>query len=177
VRNGFRHSLGDSAQIAKVRRALQDEIAIHQYSGTIKLTLGPSLPYQPRVFTDFSNAVLRFGLSPEVSVVKPGRVVGTRSSEDAMRIAALQVAASKQDGKATTTELKKRVGQYLILTQGDLAPSKTRPTEALYQQIVGNIVSHRESKKNIFAKGWAIYTGDGIQITDTGRQYLSSLGL
>ena len=47
----------------------------------------------------------------------------------------------------------------------------------MYQQIVGNIVSHKGSSNNIFAKGWAIYTGDGIQITDAGREYLRTLGL
>jgi hypothetical protein len=93
-----------------------------------------------------------------------------------MRIAALQVAASKLHGKATTTELKNEVHQYVALTTEDLRPSKTRANEAMYQQIVGNIVSHRGSRNNILAKGWAIYTGDGIQITDAGRQHLKTLG-
>ena len=94
-----------------------------------------------------------------------------------MRIAALQVAASKSQGKATTTEIKNEINQYLSLTLQDLLPSKTRPNEAMYQQIVGNIVSHRASKNNIFAMGWETYTGDGIQITDAGRQYLRTLEL
>jgi hypothetical protein len=93
-----------------------------------------------------------------------------------MRSAALQVAASKSQGKATTTEIKNEIHQYLSLTLQDLLPSKTRPNEAMYQQIAGNIVSHRASKNNIFAMGWATYKGDGIQITDVGRQYLRALG-
>ena len=86
------------------------------------------------------------------------------------------VAASKPRGKATTTELKNEVDQYVTLTAEDRLPSKTRPNEAMYQQIVGNIVSHRGSRNNNFAKGWALYTGDGIEITDAGRQYLRTLG-
>jgi hypothetical protein len=94
-----------------------------------------------------------------------------------MRIAALRVAATKPDGKAKTTELKSEVDQYVVLTPEDLLPSKIRSNEAMYQQIVVNIISHRGSKNSIFAKGWAIYTGDGIQITAAGRQHLRTLDL
>jgi hypothetical protein len=94
-----------------------------------------------------------------------------------MRLAALRVAASRPDGKATTTQIKNEVHKYVALTAEDRRPSKTRPNEAMYQQIVGNIISHRQSRNNIFARGWATYTGDGIQITDVARQYLRNLGL
>ncbi len=47
----------------------------------------------------------------------------------------------------------------------------------MYQQIVGNIVSHHNSQTNVFARGLAVYTGDGIQITQEGRDFLQRRGL
>ncbi len=184
------------------RRGLGEELVIHQDGTNIIAYLGTPLSKEgmriedafPRLregmkITDlgvrsaeylihFISVVKSFGFEPVLSGGRRGeRVVWKRTSENAMRIAALQVAASKPRGKATTTELKNEVHQYVALTPGDVSSSKTRRNEAMYQQIVGNIVSHRESKNNIFAKGWAIYTGDGIQITDAGRQHLRTLGL
>jgi len=90
---------------------------------------------------------------------------GNRTSESEMRIGALLVARSKPNGIATTTQLKEEIGKYVDLTPQDLIRSKTRPNEEMYHQIVGNIISHLNSRTNIFARGFAIYTGDGIEIT------------
>jgi hypothetical protein len=99
----------------------------------------------------------------------------TRTSEGEIRIAALRVAASKPNGRATTTELKMEIHNYLNLTAEDRRPSKTRPRELMYQQIVGNIISHKSYRNNIFVQGLAVRTSDGIQITDVGREFLSRL--
>lgn len=93
-----------------------------------------------------------------------------------MRIAALRLAASKPGGIATTTALKEEIHNYVDLTPEDLKKSSTRPTEPMYHQIVGNIISHHTSQSNIFQRGLAIYTGDGIQITDRGREFLRRMG-
>jgi hypothetical protein len=87
------------------------------------------------------------------------------------------VARSKPNGIATTTQLKEEIGKYVTLTPQDLAQSKTRGNEQMYQQIVGNIISHEKSQTNIFARGLAVYTGDGIQITQAGRDFLQKRGL
>jgi hypothetical protein len=105
------------------------------------------------------------------------KTLNNRTSETEMRIAALQVARSKPNGVATTTELKEEVSRFVDLTPQDLVQSKTRRNEAMFQQIVGNIISHDKSRTNIFYKGYAVYTGDGIQITDTGRDFLARRGL
>jgi hypothetical protein len=160
------------------------DLAIHQkhqyiiaYIGSFR-SKGSAKQLTASEFRDgshlFGKVAKALGLIPSVDlmVLRP-----KRTSEGAMRIAALQVAASKPHGKATTTELKNEVDRYLNLTSEDLRSSKTRPNETMYEQIVGNVVSHRASKNNIFAKGWARYTGDGIQITEAGRQYLKTLGL
>ncbi len=100
-----------------------------------------------------------------------------RTPESEMRIGALLVARSKPNGIATTTQLKEEIGKFVDLTPKDLARSKTRPNEQMYHQIVGNIVSHHDSQTNIFARGLAVYTGDGIQITQAGRDLLQRRGL
>ncbi|MGD9616517.1 MAG: hypothetical protein AB7H90_02080 [Alphaproteobacteria bacterium] len=100
-----------------------------------------------------------------------------RTSESEMRIAALQVARSKPNGLTTTTQLKEEIPEYINLTPEDLAKSSTRPNERMYHQIIGNIISHVDSETNIFAQGFAIYTSDGIQITQAGRDFLQRCGI
>ena len=91
-----------------------------------------------------------------------------------MAIAALRVAASQPGGEASTTLLKEEIPKYVNLTDGDREMSDKRPREQMWQQIVGNIVSHRRS--NIIREGYAEYTGDGIRITEAGHAHLKSLG-
>jgi hypothetical protein len=184
----LRRELGNSVHKAEMRLALQEKLSIQQHGNTITANIMPPLPFLPEVdVREFHAAASSFGLASACandgsdtssgSRKEKERSLANRTTEDAMRVAALRVAASKPEGKATTTELKHEVSQYLVLTPRDMAPSKTRPNEVMYQQIVGNIVSHRKSRNNIFARGWAIYTGRGIQITDAGREYLRALGL
>jgi len=90
---------------------------------------------------------------------------------------ALQLARSRPNGEISTTELKQEIPNHAELTEGDLAPSQTRPNELMFHQIIGNIISHRESEGNIIGEGYAEYTGDGIRITDAGRAYLTRKGL
>lgn len=101
---------------------------------------------------------------------------GGRTSEVEIAIAALRIAAERLGGEATTGALKENVPDYIDLTPGDLKPSPTRPNEKMYRQIVGNIISHRNSKRNIICEGYAEYTGSGIRITEAGRAYLKSKG-
>jgi len=185
----LRRELGASASKAEIRVAFQEQLIIREEGNKIRVFLGsPFYLLGQEHFDAFAEICASFGLEAEfivqeVAVMQPPvtargkRAVRRRTSENEMRIAALRVAASKPRGTATTTELKDEVNQYVDLTPEDLTPSKTRPNEAMYQQVVGNIVSHRESGNNIFANGWAIYTGNGIQITDAGRQHLRTLGL
>lgn len=97
-----------------------------------------------------------------------------RTSELMIAIAALRVAANQPSGHITTAQLKKLIPQYVKLTRDDLAPSPTRPNEQVWQQIVGNIISHRDEDDNIIGMGYAEYINSGIQITDKGRAFLKS---
>jgi hypothetical protein len=115
--------------------------------------------------------------SPKPQKLSIAKTKQNRTSEREMRIGALQVAASKPNGRATTTQLKDEMHKYVDLTREDQIVSRTRPNEPMYHQIIGNIVSHQGSGTNIFARGLAIYTGDGIQITDAGHEFLRRRGL
>jgi hypothetical protein len=99
-----------------------------------------------------------------------------RTSEREIAIAALRIAATRPGGEASTTLLKEEMPDYVKLTPDDLKPSSTRRGEKMFHQIVGNIISHKESAGNIIAEGYAEYTGDGIRITDAGRAFLKSKG-
>jgi hypothetical protein len=190
ILKSVRRELGANAERAALRRALQEEIVVHNNGNKVSIFIGSRFSFLDRASLDaIAGVAASFDVKAEFIIqqvhvmpslkplVRQDAVVRRRTTENEMRIAALQVAASKPDGKARTTELKSEVDRYLALTTEDRTPSRTRPNEAIYQQIIGNIVSHRGSKTNIFAKGWAIYTGDGIQITDAGRQHLRTLRL
>jgi hypothetical protein len=98
-----------------------------------------------------------------------------RTSEAEISIAALIVARDRPDGRVSTSHLKKMIPDHAKLTDEDWEESPTRKGEALWQQIVGNIISHRTAEGNIIAEGYAVYTGKGIEITDAGRAYLKRL--
>ena len=99
-----------------------------------------------------------------------------RTSEGEIAIAALRIAASRPGGEISTHDLKQEIPGYINLTPGDLQPSQTRPNEELWQQIVGNIICHKNTGGNIICDGYADYTGSGIRITGAGRAHLKKLG-
>ena len=94
-----------------------------------------------------------------------------------MRVGALQVARSKPGGYATTSEIKSEIHLYVSLTPEDYEASTVRSGEAMYLQIVGNIVSHQGSSRSLFNRGYAIREQDGLTITPAGLAYLTMLGL
>jgi hypothetical protein len=190
----LRSELGTEVERPEIRRALQEDVIVRQIGSELYLVTDSDFAEteasenlaKAASVLGFDHVVHQVGVhhigplrSLKMGVLRPTVVAKDRgrTTETQMRIATLRVAAGKPQGRATTTELKKEVGRYIALTDDDLLPSKTRPNESMYQQIVGNIVSHRASKNNIFAKGWAIYTGKGIQITDLGLRYLRTLRL
>jgi len=98
--------------------------------------------------------------------------------EPEARILALQIAATFPGHKASTTQIKDAAPKFRDWSDADLKPSNTRSNECMWQQIIGNAVgSHQKSTVSIFAKGYAIKTRDGIQVTDKGLNMLKGKGL
>lgn len=101
---------------------------------------------------------------------------GDRLHEDEARILVLKIAAQQPRRVATTQFLKKEVPKYIELSPLDRRPSASRPREQLWQQIVGNVISHKGVREGPFAKGYAVKTNDGIAVTPRGMAYLNSIG-
>ncbi|MGL5166062.1 MAG: hypothetical protein ACRC9K_09260 [Afipia sp.] len=57
------------------------------------------------------------------------------------------------EGHATIAQLISEIPEHVTLSAEDLAPSPTRPNEAIWEQQVRNITSHKKSPGN------AIYDG------------------
>ncbi len=102
--------------------------------------------------------------------------VRDRLREPEARILALRIAAKRPNREAETTYIKDQVPKYITLTAADLKPSKTRTTEQMWQQIVGNVVSHQNVSTSIFKKGYATRMRSGIRVTEAGVAYLAKLG-
>src|SRR5216683_1835963 len=75
-----------------------------------------------------------------------------RLRESEARILALKIAAQCPNHTATTEYIKQQVPKYIPLSKNDLLPSHTRKREALWQQIVGNVVSHQKTLAGPFKK-------------------------
>jgi hypothetical protein len=99
-----------------------------------------------------------------------------RLHESEARVLVLKIAAQQPRRAASTEFLKKEVPKYIELSPLDRAKSKSRPREQVWQQIVGNVISHKEVRAGPFAMGFAIKTPDGIAVTRRGLTYLNSIG-
>ena len=93
-------------------------------------------------------------------------------SEQKIGEAALKVLAESEGGTATIAHLKERIPNHVNLSEEDLAPSQTRNGEALWEQQVRNLVSHRGAEGNIVAEGLATYDPGRLTITDAGRLHV-----
>jgi hypothetical protein len=91
-----------------------------------------------------------------------------RLREPEARVLALKIASGEPNREASTSLIKERIPEYRDLSPTDLEPSPTRTNERRWQQVVGNVISHRESGTSIFHKGYAVRTEDGIRLTDSG---------
>lgn len=93
-----------------------------------------------------------------------------RVSEKDVSIAVLRVLANTPIGQAPISYLVRNARKFLDLSEADLAPSITRPQEAVWEQIVRNIVCHRNS--NFVSEGYFERIPNGLKIADKGRTYL-----
>ena len=101
---------------------------------------------------------------------------GDRLREGEARILALKIASQRPRRTISTDDLKKAVPSYTELSEQDLRPSITRKNEAMWQQIVGNVISHHASTASLFFRGLAERTSNGLSVTEKGMDYLISVG-
>jgi hypothetical protein len=99
---------------------------------------------------------------------KPGR-----SSEHDIAFAVMKYLSTVPSQCAEVSSIKKFVPNHIDLTDGDKEPSETRPNEQVWQQVVGNIVSHRnDSPDNFVNRGLLAYDAGTLALTDAGVAYL-----
>lgn len=107
-----------------------------------------------------------------------GKKVGKLREPEA-RILAIQIASTFPNHQASIARIKKEVPNFRELSDADLTPSNSRAKEQMWQQIVGNVVSHRGTGTSIFNSGWAvrIESRKSIRVTEKGLKHLKNLGL
>jgi hypothetical protein len=98
--------------------------------------------------------------------------------EPEARILALRIAATFPRHEAETSQIKDAVPGLRKLGPADLKPSTKRKNECMWQQIVGNVVSHEKTSTSIFNQGYAARLSHvkGIRVTPEGLAYLKKLG-
>ncbi|MEI8394784.1 MAG: hypothetical protein WCF85_08625 [Rhodospirillaceae bacterium] len=94
-----------------------------------------------------------------------------RTAESELMLPALRIASGKPNGCIQTSELIDALSN-LFQPEGEDADILANRNDTKFSQKVRNLVSHRDQENSMFYLGLAIYTGDGLQITDSGRRYV-----
>jgi hypothetical protein len=74
------------------------------------------------------------------------------------------ILADRPNGEATIAELVDEIPNRVTLSAEDLAPSPTRNREALWEQQVRNITSHKGSPGNAIHDGKLIAVPGGLRL-------------
>ena len=72
------------------------------------------------------------------------------------------ILSEKPSGQATIADLIDEIPNRITLSAADLAPSPTRPGEAVWQQQVRNITSHKASPGNAIHDGKLVPVPGGL---------------
>lgn len=97
-----------------------------------------------------------------------------RIQQGDIAVLALELAAARSSGEISTTDLKGFMIDKFKPTEGDAIPTANGVTP-LFDQIIGNLVSNRGTPTSMFRHGYATYTGEGIRITQAGREFLAKV--
>lgn len=73
------------------------------------------------------------------------------------------------NGQATIAELVAEIPNRVRLSTDDLAPSPTRPNEAIWEQQVRNITSHKNSPGNAIYDGRLVSIPGGLRLARRTR--------
>jgi hypothetical protein len=163
--------------------------ALRSYRGHPDFTVTLYLPHtveSPKEISATIDLVVQVMVIPRTAVAwrreqpfKYGALEKPRDDrfrEPEARILALKIAAQRPNQRASTTYLKSQVPKYIDLSHEDLAPSPSRPNERVWQQVMGNVVSHHKTRSGPFLQGYAVRTDDGLRVTKKGVDYLKSMG-
>ena len=99
-----------------------------------------------------------------------------RLREAEARLLVLKIASISPRCAAPMSEIKRQASDYIFFSTGDLALSTKRPNEKMWQQVIGNVVSHKAQSTSIFSRGFARHENGYIKVTVEGLQKLNELG-
>ena len=68
------------------------------------------------------------------------------------------------NGEATIKQLVREIPNRVKLSHDDMTPSLTRPNEALWEQQVRNITSHKSSPGNAIYEGRLVSVRGGLKL-------------
>lgn len=88
----------------------------------------------------------------------------SRATQAEVAEAVIKVLTGRVTGRATIKELIEEIPYYLTLSAEDLAPSPTRPGEAMWEQHVRNITSHKASPGNAIYEGKLVAIPGGLAL-------------
>lgn len=102
---------------------------------------------------------------------KPNRV-----TEHDVADAGCKALATRPNNEASIKVLVKEIPNHLRLSTADLAQSKTRKNEAIWEQQIRNIQSHHKSPGNFIYEGFLERIKGGLRLPDAGRRRLKQKG-
>jgi len=76
-----------------------------------------------------------------------------RTTEAEIAEVVLEILSQRSSGEASYAELVHEIPQRISLTETDLAPSPSRPNEAVWEQRLRNITSHKNAEGNFIFEG------------------------
>jgi hypothetical protein len=88
----------------------------------------------------------------------------SRITEAEIADAIVEYLSEKTSGRASIQELVGEIPNRVALSAEDLAPSPTRKNEALWEQQVRNITSHKGSPGNAIYEGRLISVSGGLAL-------------
>jgi hypothetical protein len=105
------------------------------------------------------------------------RPKSNRVTEHEMAHAACIVLATRPGREGSIKVLVREIPNHLTLSAADLARSRTRPREAMWEQQIRNIQSHHASPGNFIYEGFLERIKGSLRLTDAGRLRLEHRGL
>jgi hypothetical protein len=77
-----------------------------------------------------------------------------------------KILSERTNGEATIKELVDEIPNHVTLSAEDLAPSPTRKNEAIWEQQVRNITSHKASPGNAIYEGKLVAVSGGLRLPE-----------
>jgi hypothetical protein len=100
--------------------------------------------------------------------------MAVRITERELVVPTLQIATDRLSGEISTSDLIIALTE-LFEPEGEDAEILPGRNDTRFSQKVRNLVSHREGRNTMFARGYAEYMDDGIKVTGEGRRFVRSL--